>query len=292
MDIDRAGLRHLYPFESHFLNVGGQRLHYIDEGEGPPVVLVHGNPTWSFYFRELVIGLRDSYRVIVPDHIGCGLSDKPQRYPYTLATHIENLRRLVEHLGLKGVTLAGHDWGGAIGMGWAVREPDRVGRLVIFNTAAFLGGLTPLRIRVCGWPILGTIGVRGLNLFARAALRMACVKRDHMTREVARGYLLPYDSFANRVAILRFVEDIPRNPSVASYAVVREIESRLERLRDRRTIIFWGGRDFCFNDAFLSSWIERFPQARVHRFADAGHYVVEDAHERILPLLRGFLDEE
>ena len=280
-----------YPFDSHFLDVGGARMHYIDEGNGSPIVFVHGNPTWSFYFRELVKGLRDRYRVIALDHIGCGLSDKPQRYPYTLATHIDNLGRLIEHLGLESFTLGGHDWGGAIGLGWSVRYPERIRRLIVFNTAAFLGGPMPFRIRVCRWSILGDLLVRGLNGFSRAAVYMACTDRSRMTRQVARGYLLPYDSWANRVGVMRFVRDIPVSPRVSSHAVLRTIEACLPKLADKPMIVFWGGRDFCFNDSFLGEWQRRFPHAEVHRFADAGHYVVEDAHERIVPLLRPFLEK-
>ncbi len=284
-----AAVRKLYPFRSHFLDVKGVRMHYVDEGSGAPLVLLHGNPTWSFYYRELIKGLRESYRVIVPDHIGCGLSDKPQDYPYTLSTHIDNLERLIAHLGVSSVTLGVHDWGGAIGFGWAVRHPDLVGRFVVFNTAAFLGGRMPLRIRVCRWPIFGDLAVRALNGFARAAIHMACRRRERMTAEVRKGYLLPYDSFADRVAILRFVRDIPLDRGTPSHPVVEQIEAGLPRFRDCPMVLFWGMRDFCFTDQFLTEWKARFPRAEVHRFEDAGHYVVEDAHERILPRLRDFL---
>ncbi len=159
-------------------------MHYVDEGSGPAIIMLHGNPTWSFYYRELIKGLRNQYRVIAPDHIGCGLSDKPQDYTYTLATHIDNLARLIDHLRLENVTLAGHDWGGAIGFGWATRNPDQVTRFVVFNTAAFFGRM-PFRIRVCRWPILGDVLVRRLNLFARSALWMARRRHERMTPEVA-----------------------------------------------------------------------------------------------------------
>lgn len=281
-------IQHLYPFQSRFFSIDGKRMHYVDEGEGPPVVMVHGNPTWSFYYRELIKALANSNRVIALDHIGCGLSEKPQHYTYTLKTHIDNLERLIEHLGLEDITLAVHDWGGAIGFGYARREPQRVRRFVIFNTAAFFGPV-PRRLLACRIPILGALAVRGLNLFALAATRIACKNRERMTSEVKRGYLLPYDSYRNRVAVLRFVQDIPTKPSHPSYALLESIESSLSQFHDRPMIIFWGEQDFCFNQVFLDSWIERFPQAAVHRFADAGHYVVEDAHERILPLLHEFL---
>lgn len=284
-------VRALYPFRPNYLSLNGVRMHYVDEGHGPAVILLHGNPTWSFYFRDLILGLRDRYRVIAPDHVGCGLSDKPLPYAYALATHIENLARLIDHLRLPRVALAVHDWGGAIGFGWAVRNPERTSALIVFNTAAFLGGRTPLRIRICRWPIIGEVGIRGLNIFARAATRMACQNRNRMTPAVRRGYLFPYDRFRNRVGILRFVRDIPLHRRVPSYPRLQSIESNLAVLNRHPMTIFWGGRDFCFHDGFLAEWQKRFPRATVHLFADAGHYVVEDAHERILPLMRFFLSE-
>ena len=282
------GFDDLYPFTSHYLDVGGPWMHYVDEGTGSPVVMLHGNPTWSFYYRELIRGLRDDHRVIAPDHIGCGLSDKPQEYDYTLSTHIDNLGRLLDHLGLDDVTLVVHDWGGAIGFGWAMRYPQHVRRLVIFNTAAFPGPC-PWRIRICRWPVFGEVVLRGLNGFARAAVRMACKNRKRMTVRVKRAYLWPYDSYANRIATLWFVRDIPLKRSQASYRVLAEIDASLSQFRDRPSLICWGARDFCFNDWFLSEWKTRFPQAEVHRFEDAGHYVVEDASDRILPLMKTFL---
>ena len=275
----------IYPFESHYFDVGGAQMHFLDEGKGDPIVLLHGNPTWSFYYRDLVLGLRDRHRVIVPDHIGCGLSDKPGRYPYTLSTHIGNLERLLAHLGVEGVTLGVHDWGGPIGFGWAVRHPRLVRRLVIFNTAAFLQGSMPHLIEMCGWPFLGAALVRGLNAFARGALFMCSARRERMTPEVRRGYLLPYDSFRNRVAVHRFVRDIPYDESVPSYKTMQAIERGLSQFRDRPMMICWGMQDFCFTPKFLDEWWSHFPDAQIHRFDDAGHYVVEDAWERILPLM-------
>ncbi len=281
-----ASLGELYPFHTNGLNVDGQRMHYVDEGSGSPIVMVHGNPTWSFYYRTLISGLADRHRVIAPDHIGCGLSDKPRDYPYTLSTHINNLTRLLDHLDLHDVTLVVHDWGGPIGLGWAVEHFDRVRRLVIFNTAAFVGGRLPLRIRLCRWPIVGHFAVVRLNGFARLAKRMAMGHPDRMTRQIRQGYLLPYDTPDNRRAILRFVEDAPLSPRDQSFARLQQIEKQLPMLRDRPMTIFWGMKDFCFTSKSLDQWTRRFPNAEVHRFADAGHYLVEDAHERILPILR------
>lgn len=286
---DNPDWRPLYPFTSHWLDLAGMRYHYLDEGHGAPLLLVHGNPTWSFYWRELVKPLRENFRVIVPDHIGCGLSDKPRRYEYRLARHIENLRRLIERLDLKDITLLAHDWGGAIGLGAAVAEPERFGRLVLFNTAAFRSRRVPWRIRLCRTPVLGRLAVQGLNAFARAALTMAVAKHERMTPAVRVGLLAPYDTWSNRVAIHRFVLDIPLSPGHPSYATLEGIERGLPKLSNRPAMFIWGMRDWCFTPHFLERFLELFPAAEVHRFDDASHYVVEDAHERIVPLVCDFM---
>lgn len=282
--------RSLYPFESHWLSLDGQRYHYVDEGSGETLLFVHGNPTWSFYWRNLMLALRDRHRVIAPDHIGCGLSDKPQDYPYRLTQHIENLKRLIVNLDLRNITLCVHDWGGAIGLGAAVDLPERIARIVIFNTAAFRCPTMPLRIRVCRTPLLGPLAVRGLNAFARAALWMATERPERFTPAVKAGYLAPYDTWAHRVAIQRFVEDIPMHAGHPSYARLVQIEEGLPSLAEKPIAIFWGMRDWCFTPAMLARFEKLFPRAEMYRFADAGHYVVEDAHESIVPGLETFLE--
>jgi len=280
----------LYPFSSHILQLDSLCYHYLDEGSGEePLLMLHGNPTWSFYYRNLILGLRDSYRCVVPDHMGMGKSDKPQDYPYTLSTHIDNLEKLVDHLKLDNITLVVHDWGGAIGMGFAVRQPERIKRLVIFNTAAFLSRKIPLSLRLCRIPGFGALAIRGFNAFACMATRWACIKQERMTAQVRAGYLEPYDNFANRVATLRFVQDIPMSPDSLSYSVIQHIEENLKLFRKHPVQIIWGAHDFVFNEHFLQRWQEIFPQAQVHRMEDAGHYVVEDAHEHILPMMKEFL---
>lgn len=286
--------RREYPFRSNYLTLGGVRLHYLDEGPtaGEPtetLLCVHGNPTWSFYWRHLVRAWSGRYRVVVPDHVGCGLSDKPQDYDYRLHRRVEDLRALIAELDLRKVTLLAHDWGGAIGLGAAVAEPERFNRLVLFNTAAFRTRWCPWRIRACRIPLLGPLGVRGLNLFARAALRMATEKPERFTADVRAGYLAPYDSWAHRVAVQRFVEDIPLAESHPSYAVLTSIEHGLPQLSHLPIALIWGMRDWCFTPYFLDRFQGFFPQAEVHRLDDCGHYVVEDAHERIVPIVDDFL---
>jgi haloalkane dehalogenase len=278
-----------YPWEGQFLEVGdGLAMHYLDVGEGTPVLMVHGNPTWSFYWRNLVKGLIADHRCVVPDHLGCGLSDKPRNGPYRLQDRIEHLCRLIEHLDLRDVTLVVHDWGGAIGLGAAVRHPERISRLVVTNTAVFEGKL-PLSIRMCRWPGLGPVLVRGANGFLRVALFRAITDRTRMGGAVARGYLAPHRSWADREAILRFVQDIPLEEGHPTRALFLGIDAELPTFEDRPMLLIWGEQDFCFTPEFRRGWMERFPHAEVHPLADVGHWVMEDAHERVVPLVRDFL---
>lgn len=284
-----APWRALYPFDSHEIRIDGHRYHYLDEGTGEVLLLVHGNPTWSFYWRNLVLGLRGKYRLIVPDHMGCGLSDKPGEYPYRLSTHIDNLGELVRRLDLQQITVIAHDWGGAISLGAAIRDPERFSRFVLLNTAAFRSTWMPWRIRVCRTPLLGRFAVQGLNWFAKAALWMAVSKKERMTSAVRKGLLAPYDSWSHRQAIYRFVEDIPMSVTHPSYETLEEIESQLPRFKALPWMFIWGMQDWCFKPQFLERFLDFFPKAEVHRLADAGHYVVEDAYEQIVPLIDQFI---
>lgn len=283
--------RDLYPFASHFLSFGPHRLHYLDEGRGDPLLFVHGNPTWSFYWRNLIVGLRDKNRCIAVDHVGCGLSDKPQDYNYTLPQRVEGLCEVVKRLDLRGATLVVHDWGGAIGLGTVQRLPERFVRIVLFNTGAFPPPFVPWRIAACRTPLIGTLAVRGLNAFAQGALTMAIEKHERITADVRAGLLAPYDSWANRVAIDRFVRDIPFTPRHPTWQVLANIESGLDSLARLPIALIWGMRDWCFTPQCLDRFIQHWPQAEVHRLEDCGHYVVEDAHERIVPMMQGFLEK-
>ena len=282
----------LYPFQSHEVTLGGHRCHYVDEGSGPVLLMVHGNPTWSFYWRNMILALRDRYRVVAIDHIGCGLSDKPaaKDYSYRLAQRVADLVELIEKLDLRQITLVAHDWGGGIGMGAAVAAPERFERFVLMNTAAFRMPTCPWPIHLCHLPWFGSLAVQGLNMFVRAALYTTVCKHERMTPAVRAGYSAPYDSWSHREAVLRFVLDIPLNPTHPSYQTLVDIEEGLAKFRQHPVCLIWGMRDWCFTPKFLDRFLEFLPQAEVHRLADAGHYVVEDAHERIVPLVEDFLD--
>ncbi|MEA1946746.1 MAG: alpha/beta fold hydrolase [Thermodesulfobacteriota bacterium] len=285
---------HLYPFTSHYMEINGLKYHFLDQGAGKPVVMIHGNPTWSFYFRKLIRELSDRYRTIVPDHIGCGLSDKPgiTRYDYRLKSRVRDLESFLEYLEVKeNITLVLHDWGGMIGMVYALRYPQRIVRIVIMNTAAFRpprGKTLPIRLRlVRNVTLFATLAVQGFNLFARGALYMASYKG--LKKDVKSGLIAPYNSWHNRIATLKFVQDIPLSEKDPSYGLVKNVDENLYKLRHIPMLICWGGHDFVFDSAYLAEWRRRFPNAEVHEFKDAGHYVLEDAAGRIIPLVKAFL---
>ena len=289
----RVGFAAEYPFAPHFFDSGAGRMHYIDEGprEAPCMLMLHGNPTWSFYYRHLVRAFSTTYRVVAPDHLGCGFSDKPPAGPYTLRGHIDRLAGLVDHLGLSNITLVVHDWGGAIGMGYAVEHPERVGRFVVFNTAAFPSKHMPWQIGLCRIPGFGAAAIRGFNAFVRGALATCAVHSERLTPAVRAGYLAPYDSWANRIANLRFVEDIPMSRRHPTHALLSAIGEDIQKFQRHPMLIVWGAKDYVFNDRFYEEWRRRFPNARCQYIADAGHFVVEDAHERIVPWIERFMDE-
>ncbi len=284
-----TGLLSAYNFTSHYLSLPCGRLHYLDEGDGEAVLLVHGNPTWSYYYRNLVPCLSPKFRVIAPDHLGCGLSDKPQDFSYTLENHIANLADLLAQLNIRRVSMVVHDWGGAIGLGVAAAGRIDLDKLVVLNTAAFRSTRMPFRIRICRWPVFGKLLVRGLNGFAGAAVFMAVSKK--MEPQVKSGYLQPYDSWNNRVAIHEFVKDIPLVQGHRSYRALVRIEEYLDKLAQSNmpVLILWGGRDFCFDEHFYQEWISRFPDSEKHYFAEWGHYVLEDGRTIIEPIIEKFL---
>jgi haloalkane dehalogenase len=277
-----AWLRALYPFEPKRFATPAGELSYLDEGSrsDEAVVMVHGNPTWSFFYRDVVLALRGRVRCIVPDHLGCGLSDKPQRWDYTLPNHLANLQALLDSLQLRKIHLIVHDWGGPIGLGALLPQSEKLGRVVILNTAAFADTVVPWRIRLCRAPVIGEALVRGLNGFAGPATWMAVTRP--LPRDVKRGFLFPYDSWANRIATHRFVVDIPSGKGTASDAALAAIESRLPTLRERSVAIVWGGDDFCFNDHYFRRWQQLLPNATVTYLQGSGHYLIEDARTEVI----------
>ncbi len=287
-------LKALYPFQTYtFVTPPGARMNYVDEGPrgDEAVLMLHGNPTWSFFYRDLIRAVSPTMRCIVPDHIGMGLSDKPADYPYRLETRIADVEALVASLGLKKVHLVVHDWGGAIGFGFATRHADLVGRITILNTAAYCSDRIPGRISICRAGAVGEFLVRAFNAFAWPATWMSMHARK-LKPDEARGFLFPYDSWSNRIAVHRFVADIPLENDHPSRATLAAVEEALPALAGKSKMIVWGARDFCFHDHFLDRWREIYPDAQVRRLREVGHYVLDDGGPAVRDEIRAFLLNE
>jgi haloalkane dehalogenase len=283
-----------YPFTPRAFSRNGLRLSYLDEGQGDTIVMLHGNPTWSYYYRNLVLALRGSHRCIVPDHIGCGLSDKPpeSRYDYSLQSRIDDLEALLDHLGLtSNITLVLHDWGGMIGMAFAARHPERIRRIIASNTGAFPLPATkrfPYSLWLGRNTRLGAWLILRQNAFCRLAARW-CATRRPLPADVRAMYLRPYDSPEHRIAVLKFVQTIPLRPGDPGYDIVSHTAESLAKFRHVPTLLLWGMRDFVFDRHFLAEWQRYFPHAESHTWPDCGHYLLEDAPDEVIMRVREFL---
>jgi pimeloyl-ACP methyl ester carboxylesterase len=300
-----------YPFTPKRFQVRpGIAMSYLDEGprDGEVVVMLHGNPSWSYYWRNLVSGLSDRYRCIVPDHVGMGLSDKPDDggglshphgrvasdYDYTLAWRVEDLQALLRHAGIDDdtpVTLAVHDWGGMIGFGWALSHARQVKRLVITNTAAFpLPTAKPMPWQIAlgrDWTF-GAAIIRAFNAFSSGASYLGVDRK--MPADVRRAYVWPYDTWAHRISTVRFMQDIPLSPADRAWPLLEAAGKALPSFADRPVFIGWGLKDFVFDRHFLDGFRRALPNAQVTAFEDAGHYVLEDKAAELVPAIRAFLD--
>lgn len=281
-------LKELYPYEPKRFPTEAGALSYLDEGSGDEAVLmVHGNPTWSFFYRNVVKALRGRIRCIVPDHLGCGLSDKPQDWDYTLGNHVANLGGLIDSLNLRKVHLVVHDWGGPIGLGTMLPRAEKLGKVVLLNTAAFADTVVPARIRFCRIPVVGELAVRGGNGFAWPATWMA-VSRP-MPPAVKAGFLFPYDSWANRIATHRFVQDIPQGRGAPNDQALARIETALPELRNHDVRILWGADDFCFNRHYFDRWRAILPNAKADYLEGTGHYLIEDSPNQVIESIRAHI---
>ncbi len=294
--INTTPFKHLYPFKSHYAYINKFKYHYIDEGSGDPVIMLHGNPTWSFYYRAMINGIIPVHRAIAVDHIGCGLSDKPHSkdYDFRLQSRVDDLETFIDSLDLKRpITLILHDWGGMIGTIYALNHIEKIGRIVITNTSGFLppgGKRIPFRLWITkNISPFATPAVLGFNLFAYAALFMAPFKR--LPKDVQAGLIAPYNCWGNRMATLKFVQDIPLDASDPSYELVKYADDNLYKLSSIPMLICWGKHDFVFDLAYYEEWKNRFPNAQAHLFSDAGHYLLEDVPDKMVLLVNKFLKD-
>lgn len=280
-----------FPFAPHYHQVDDFAMHYVDEGSGEPLVMLHGDPTWGYLFRNFIPPLSGRYRCIVPDHMGMGKSGTPpDPARYHLAQHVSNLESLLLALDLRDITLVLHDWGGPVGLGFATRHPERIKRLVLLNTWAFA-------VWPCAMPRLteiirserGESFVLKRNGYLEPALMGATEHPERLTQTVMGAYRAPFPTPASRIAMLCWSRDIPVQQGDASYAEMARIEQGLSRFAATPTLLIWGMKDLVLPPTGLHQWQARYPDATTHEIDDANHFLQEDAPERIVGSIAAFL---
>lgn len=280
-DVRKELFRELYPFASHWYDLGRARMHYVDVGQGPVLLMIHACPMWSFEFRRLISAFSTQYRVIAIDQMGFGLSDKPKKFDYRIETHIDCLERFIKHLNLKNITFILHGRGAAIGMGCAIRMAEDVRAFAIMNAMAFSDFSLPWRLQICKIPWIGPQIVLHSKIFFHGM--------ENCSQAVKDGYMAPFRDKSSEYPLLRFIKDIPCAPEDDSALSMFEIESGLWILRDKPMLMIWGGRDWLYGEECMEKWFQYFPNADVFRIKSAGRYLNEDAPEEIYALLKQFL---
>lgn len=280
--LDRAA----YPFASHFLELDAGRMHYLDEGQGPPVLLVHGTPTWSFLYRHIVAALRPHFRCIVPDHIGFGLSDKPSDWTYRPADHARNLRKVIEQLDLRNFTMIVHDFGGPIGLSYAVEHPANVERLVLFNTFMWsirddAGKRRPAQLFGTA---LGRLLYLRMNFSPRVILSAAWGDKATLTPDIRRQYTAVHQRPDERHGMWVFAREL-----LGSTDWYDSLWARRERIKDLPTLILWGMKDPAFTPRDLSRWQALFSNAHTQTFPSVGHFVPDEAGRDAAQAILSFL---
>ncbi|MBI2889543.1 MAG: alpha/beta fold hydrolase [Nitrospirae bacterium] len=282
--------RDLYPFQDRFYSVRGMRIHYVDEGAGQIILFLHGNPTWSFVYRDVIKGLRSNrYRCIAPDYPGFGMSAKPKMkdYGYTPADHAAVIEGWISALKFRDITLFVQDWGGPIGFTVASHHPEWFKRLIIANTWAWPVNGDPHFERFSkfvGGP-LGGLLIRYLNIFVDRLLPAGTArKEERLTPPVMAAYRAPFQKRGDREPMHVFPREILR-----ATEFLKQAEAGLAKLRKKPTLILWGEKDIAFRKSEFERWRTHFPEARVQAFPNAGHFIQEDAPDEVAAAIRNWM---
>lgn len=284
-----------YAYEPNYLDIDGFKMHFVDEGEGEPVLMLHGDPTWGYLWRNFIPSISETRRVIIPDHMGMGKSSVPKApYPYLLKNHISNLEELVLKLELNDITLVLHDWGGPVGMGFAVRHPERIKRIIIMNTWAFAkwpGGELPRLLQIIRSD-KGESFVLEKNGYVRRALLGTANNPENYTSQVLDAYLSPFPNPDSRLALLCWSRDITYSEADQSYNDMKQIEENLKLFTELPILIIWGMLDPVLPVSVLEKWLSIYPHAQVRRIEEASHFLQEDTPESVISEVNSFLSSQ
>lgn len=273
----------LFPFRSRWFDSSGGRVHYIDEGEGMPVLFLHGNPTWSFLYRGIVVRLRKDLRCIALDYPGFGLSEHPEGYGYTPREHSDVVRELVRHLDLGDLTIMGHDWGGPIGMKVALDEVDRLHALVMGNTWYWPTDAPHVKAFA---HVMGSAAMQRLvterNFFVNWLIP-AGTKHD-LADEVMEHYREALPTPSSRAG----AAELPKQILGASFWLGEIAHAVPRMLGNVPLLLTWGMHDFAFTPRFMERFREDFKLVKVRKL-DARHFIQEDAPAEVADAIRDFL---
>ncbi|MAG44853.1 alpha/beta hydrolase [bacterium] len=275
-----------YPFKSHFFKTSIGNMHYVDEGKGDPIIFMHGNPSWSFEFRYLIKEFSKTHRCIAPDLIGFGLSDKPADWLYLPKEHFKNIDQFLESLNLKNITLVVGDWGGPIGLSYAINHPGKIKNIIITNT-----WLWPVKYdwyyqafsRLAGGP-MGRWLIRKYNFFAKNIVKSAFGDKSKLTPEIHKHYLMPLGKPKERKGCWVFPKQI-----IGSSDWLNSLWNKYDVLKNKNILIAWGMKDIAFRKKELNRWIQAFPNAKVTRYEDAGHFVAEEKPNELIAEMKSIL---
>lgn len=263
----------LYPFESRFREVAGAKIHYVVEGTGPAIVMIHGNPTWSFQFREVIRVLAPRWRCVALDLPGFGLSDPPARFGYRPEEHAVIIASFLADLGIENATLLAHDWGGPIGLAAAFAQPGRLTRFALGNSWAWpVDGTWHFEwfSRLMGGTV-GELGAKTCTLFVNGVMPRA-MRRGRLPGDVMRAYRTPFRDRSRRIGTWVFPREI-----LQSRDFLHKLSLRLDEIDGRRVLFLWPDRDIAFRERELGHWQSIWPDAKIVRLHNCGHFIFEEA---------------
>lgn len=275
----------LYPFESKFVQLEAGSMHYVDEGEGDLILFIHGTPTWSFLYRDFVKQLSRSYRCIAIDHIGFGLSEKPESFSGSPQHHSKNLIEFIHKLNLNNITLVAHDFGGPIGLGAAIECSERVSKIAIFNTWLWATKDDPMAMKIDKIvnSAMGRFFYLNLNFSPKYLLKKGFSDKKYLSKNKHKHYIKPFPNKTSRMSLLNIGKSL-----VGSSDWYQTQWQKLDKLAGKEWLILWGMQDHFVTTKYLDKWKERLPQAKI-REMDCGHFVQEEKPNEAILEINSFM---
>jgi haloalkane dehalogenase len=272
-----------YPFTSHFFSLPAGNMHYVDEGQGDPIVMLHGNPGWSFEFRKIIAELSKTHRCIAPDHIGFGFSDKPEDFDYLPPSQAKNFELFMDSLQLNNITLVVNDWGGPVGLSYAIKHPEKIKKLVILNTWLWSVENDPYYRKFSGvmGGVMGRFLIKHFNLFGRMVVRQAVGDYKKLGKHIHKHYYNHLETSKDRKGCYTFPKHI-----IASSKWLDSLWQQREKINSIPTTFVWGMKDIAFREQELNYWIENWNNPQVVRLDAVGHYPQEEDPGEVIRALR------